>query len=357
MRGNDMYDIIIVGAGPAGSTFARFVADQKVLILDKRDVTSSNKCCGGLIAPDAQKYLGKFGLAIPQEVLVAPQLFTVRTMDLNQSIERYYQRNYLNVDRNRFDEWLVGMVPKTVEVQLRATVKEIKTFDDHIEVTYLQEKEEYTVSTKYLVGADGSNSMIRKSLLPNDSIKQYVAIQEWYEQTEPTPYYSAIFDSTITDFYAWTISKGPHLIVGAALDPTKDPISTFESLKNKLIQQGFQLDHLVQKEGSFIYRPTSRRSIYLGTNRILLIGEAAGLISPSSAEGFSYAFASAEVLGKVFQSEVENILQKYKKTIWKLRFNIQYKRLKNVVMYHPFLRKILMKTGLSSITVNYLKKD
>ncbi|MHC4193479.1 MAG: NAD(P)-binding protein, partial [Planctomycetota bacterium] len=79
-----MYDIAIIGAGPAGTTLARLIADgYKVLLLDKRHLTdpsntnSSRKCCGGLLAPDAQGMLSKMGLGLPKSVLVDPQLFVV----------------------------------------------------------------------------------------------------------------------------------------------------------------------------------------------------------------------------------------------------------------------------------------
>lgn len=79
-----MYDIVIVGAGPAGSTLARLIGDKyKVLLIDKQDLLNQNpknfinKCCGGLLAPDAQKIIAKLGLGIPKDILVDPQLFAV----------------------------------------------------------------------------------------------------------------------------------------------------------------------------------------------------------------------------------------------------------------------------------------
>ncbi len=72
-----MYDIVIVGAGPAGANLARLIGEKyKVLLLDKRDLENNNperrmhKCCGGLLAPDAQKMIAKLGLGIPKDVLV-----------------------------------------------------------------------------------------------------------------------------------------------------------------------------------------------------------------------------------------------------------------------------------------------
>ena len=117
-----MYDIVIVGSGPSGSNLARLVSDKyKVLLIDKRDLCNEsptnrrNKCCGGLLAPDAQKMIAKLGLGMPEDILVDPQIFAVRTIDLTNNIERLYQRFYLNMDRERFDKWLVSLVPAKVD--------------------------------------------------------------------------------------------------------------------------------------------------------------------------------------------------------------------------------------------------
>lgn len=104
-----MFDIAIIGAGPAGATLARLIGNShKVLLIDKKQLAitpeeefSHAKCCGGLLAPDAQEMLAVLGLGLPQHVLVGPQLFVVRTIDLQNATERYYQRFYINIDRVR----------------------------------------------------------------------------------------------------------------------------------------------------------------------------------------------------------------------------------------------------------------
>ena len=56
-----MFDIAVIGAGPAGATFARLMAGQglNILLLDGQEEHNS-KPCGGLLAPDAQKGSGAF---------------------------------------------------------------------------------------------------------------------------------------------------------------------------------------------------------------------------------------------------------------------------------------------------------
>ena len=107
----------------------------------------------------------------------------------------------------------------------------------------------------------------------------------------------------------------------------------------------------IKKRGAFIQRPQNIKQIFLGNGNITLIGEAAGWISPTSAEGFSYAFQSAVALSKSIEQRPENIIQEYIKNTRKLRLNIIQKNLKLPFMYKEFFRKVVMKSGLLSMDI------
>ena len=119
-----MYDVIIVGAGPAGSTLARLLGrTRSVLLIDGGNVRGASpagapegKCCGGLLAPDAQAMLDRFGLALPDHVLDSRQPLAVRALDLASGLARPYPRRYVNMNRAAFDKWLLSLVPDGVVV-------------------------------------------------------------------------------------------------------------------------------------------------------------------------------------------------------------------------------------------------
>lgn len=354
-----MYDIAIIGAGPAGSTLARLLAAKyRVLLVEKRNLLASeqvaagNKACGGLLAPDAQKVLGMMSLALPQEVIVGPQIFVVRTIDLQQERERYYQRFYINLDRTKFDRWLFSLVPETVEVRTAALCKDIQRQDGHFTLDLLQQGKHYLEKARLVIGADGAGSLVRKTFFPAEQkLISYSAIQEWFSVPEASPYFSVFFDSELTDFYGWSIPKEDSLLVGAALTPRQRTVEKFKQLKAKLVAYGYPLQKPHKKEGALIVRPRHAPRLIALPPGIALIGEAAGWISPSSAEGFSYAFRSALVAARCLEQGLDGFVARYQQESAALRLNIVLKNLKLPFMYHPWLRGAVMGSGLAAVKV------
>ncbi len=353
-----MYDIAIIGAGPAGAMLARLIGQRyRVLLVEKRRLDgpekfSLGKCCGGLLAPDAQGMLSRLGLGLPKSVLQDPQLFVVRAIDVPHQLERYYQRHYINMDRQRFDRWLLSMVPSAVDVRLGCRLRSYAPEGEAYRLVLDKDGKGYQETTRIVVGADGAASRVRAGLgLSTPAPKKYFAIQEWVEASGSMPYFSSIFDPEITDYYCWTIPKDSLLVIGAALTPRDRTIEKFEMLKRKLRDYGFSWGKTAWREGTFLLRPQSVRQMSTGTKGVVLLGEAAGWISPSSAEGLSYAFRSAQILAEALQRSPENLGRRYHTATMALRRNILLKSLKSRVVFQPILRRVIMKLGLQSMDI------
>ena len=357
-----MYDVAIMGAGPAGSTLARMIGRElKVLLVDKRpldlpaedfNVSVSRKCCGGLLAPDAQKMLARQGLGLPREVMVGPQLFVVRTIDVPARRERHYQRHYINLDREKFDRWLVSLVPGEVGTRFGWWLRSHTPTDDGFEIKLSRGGKHVVERARVLVGADGAGSFVRRRAFPDaPAPRRYIVIQEWIAADKAHPHFSALFDPEISDFYMWTIPKGEALIVGAALPLGRDAAERFGRLKGHLAEFGFKLGETLRRESGLLFRPIRGRQICRGNGGIALVGEAAGWISPSSAEGFSYAFSSAMALGDALREFPSNPVAAYARRTAALRRNIILKNLKSPLMYTAWLRRLLMWSGLNSVSI------
>nr|QGT50823.1 oxidoreductase [uncultured Elusimicrobia bacterium] len=349
-----MFDAVIIGLGPAGSTLARLLAGKyNILCLDKK-VSSGGfeKPCGGLLAPDAQKILARFDLTLPKSVLVDPQLFAVRTLDLPSGLTRHYQRFYVNMDRAKFDRWLISLIPSSVPVYSGAKVIRISRDEDGaFTVCFERDGKAGAVRTRRVIGADGAASVVRRAFFPKHKIRSYMAVQQWFKETHKSPFYSCVFDAKETDCYSWSVSKDGYFIFGGAY-PVKDCRARFERQKNALAKLGFQFGDPVKTEACLVLRPAGWKEFCLGENGVFLIGEAAGLISSSSLEGVSSAFKSALALAASLgaQPGVDEH-RRYAHKTFILRLKLFLKLFKCPFMYWPPLRRWVMKSGLSSIKI------
>ncbi|MDR1924937.1 MAG: hypothetical protein LBQ66_11245 [Planctomycetaceae bacterium] len=377
-----MYDIGIIGAGPAGATLARLAGkNHRVLLLN----SCRPKCCGGILAHEAQKKLANLDLSLPRSVLVDPQPFAVTIFDRQSDLTRYYPRQYVNIDRLKFDQWLISLIPDSVDMRLNSIYRgaefsgdivDLDSADDSgfVTIHFTEGDQKRSAKVRRLVGADGAASLVRHHFFQHHKLlKKYIAIQDWFDKDNINfdskedskddlkddlkddshninfcNDYVGIFDNNITDFYCWTIPKNDCVIVGGAFPLLPDARVRFDKFKLGINELGLKTNQAKKRESALIVRPMSTSAICLGRGQILLIGEAAGLISPTSAEGISYALASAQALNQALNSK-KNILNEYKKNAKKLIWNIKLKYIKSPAMFNPFLRKLVMKSGLTTI--------
>lgn len=348
-----IYDIAVVGAGPAGAVFVKELAqarpDLKIAIIDGQSPDSA-KPCGGLLAPDAQKLLAKFDLVLPKSVLEDPQIFAVETIDIDQKLVRYYQRHYLNMDRYAFDRWLLSLIPEHVDL-CRGRCVQIKKEGELYDIFIRHEEKEEQVRAKAIVGADGGGSVVRRTFFTPMRV-QYVAIQQWFENKgQRLPYYSCIFDAKTSDSCSWTIHKGNHVIFGGAFE-MQGCRRAFDTQKSRLEDYlGNSFGEAVKTEACLVSSPRSMKDFCTGEESVFLLGEAAGFISASSFEGLSSAMFSGKVLADAFAEgkSYKETQKTYRKSTRSLRFKLRAKSVKRTLLCSPFIRKTIMKSGIQSI--------
>lgn len=338
------YDIIIVGLGPAGSTFARLIGNKySILAIDaKGGPTDFTKPCGGLLAPDAQKTIAEMGFSLSKDVLVNPQIFSVHTLDYPAKLQRHYQRAYFNLNRHAFDQWLIEQIPEHVQISSSSRVTRIEKTTEGFLVQYTSPNGPKQATSRYLIGADGANSLVRKAIYPKHRIRTYLSIQEWYRSPDNHPFYASIFDSDITDCYSWALNKDEYFLFGGAY-PQDSARERFERQKEKMKAYGYPLSEPIKREACLVLRPSKLRDIVTGKDGAYLIGEAAGWISPSSLEGISYGLISARSLAQAFPT-----MPNYRK----LKLKLLSKLIKCPFLYQPTLRRLIMKSGIQSIQID-----
>ena len=344
------YDVAVIGAGPAGATFARelYVRRPNVRILLIDGQTDQNaKPCGGLLSPDAQKVLAEFELTLPCAVLADPQIFSVHTIDLQAGVTRLYQRHYLNMDRLCFDRWLLSLVPDSVQI-VNGRCTEIRCENGF--ALHVQTRDgEHAYHAQALVGADGASSIVRRQFYRRQPYK-YVSIQQWYALSTPEiPAYACIFDPQTSDSCSWLIRKDDCTIFGGAFAKSHSRES-FDAQKARLEEHlGVQLGEPIKTEACQVCSPRRMRDFVTGKDGVYLIGEAAGLISASSFEGISSAMLSGRMLAEAFTQK--DVARAYRKATRRLRCKLYGKTFKRSILCSPVLRKCIMKSGVQSVKI------
>ncbi len=353
-----MFDVCIVGAGPAGATLARLMsARYRVLLVDERfddtrpGTDGKQKSCGGLLAPAAQRELARQGLGVPADVLSGPQLFAVRTVDRDAGLERLYQRHYVNVERAAFDRWLVSLVPSQVQTAFGWRLNRLEREGDSTMLSFSTASGgRAAVRARLVVGADGAASFVRRAAFASRGLPaRYAAVQAVFAGASAPAHYGALFDSSITDYYGWVIPKGDTTLAGVALPVGPGVAARFDRFVDAAVSSGFRLGAELSRTSAMVFRAKRPAHLVLGDDRVMLVGEAAGLISPSSAEGISYALRSAAALADAAGWGLEGAGARYRRALAPVTAEVLAKIGKSSLIYGPATRRAVMRSGIGAI--------
>ncbi len=308
------YDVLIIGAGPAGSTAAFILANRgfKVLVIDKHKFPRK-KLCAGLLTWKTIKAL--------EDVFQTDLNYLKSHGAINYQSREYAIYNkkgelirgklkfpYHFVDRKIYDKfWLdkagkAGAKVLTGEKILSIDIKnsKVKTSKDNI------------FKAKFLLGADGVLSRTRNTLIKAGFIRDKwsaclaTALEIFIPRQEcPSfPDYPIIYFGYIPWGYAWSFPGAENQVLGICglnrkvKGRFKECFYNF--LKNQPVSESKDLNlkgHPLPY-GNYLTKP--------GHNNILLTGDACGLADPLLGEGIYYAHKSGELAAKAVLESYNN---------------------------------------------------
>ncbi len=296
------FDVFVVGGGPSGATAADDLAraGRKVALLDR---AGRIKPCGGAIPP---RLIADF--EIPEEQLVA-HITTARMISpTGRAVDIPIENGFVGmVDREHFHEFLRTRAESHGATRLTGTFLRIERDAEGTHVVWRDKSsgEERRSLTKFVIGADGARSNVARAEVPGgDKIPYVIAYHEIIKSPPANDVYDpdrcdVIYDGRISpDFYGWVFPHGKSCSVGMGTEkPEADLKKATAALRE---MSGLTGCETIRREGAPI--PLHPMDRWDNGRDVVLAGDAAGVVAPSSGEGIYYAMVGGRVAATAAQA-------------------------------------------------------
>lgn len=348
-----IFDVIVVGSGPAGATTGIMLAKRglSTLILEKEHLPRYKACGGGLTS----------------KILSFADLDLVNLCE--QTITRvgfaYHHKMVLDcgsaepfgwcVMRDKFDHQLATRaVAAGATLEDQQTVRTIDLADSGVTVT--TDAGQY--NGKVLVGADGANGVVAKAAGLQPVRSRAVGLE--LEAEVPADqfrhaqcrFHFDVDPALLPRGVAWIFPKANHLSIGIAMSEDRLALLRAKSSggsvvsMHELLRRWIEGEPMLRNHRVLVVRghrlPFRAFRAPLQAQRVLLVGDAAGLIHPVTGEGIYYAMRSGQIAANIIEKAIRSNtwdLSSYTQAIER-EFGLKFSGYTEIMnTYHFFAKK------------------
>ncbi len=310
-----MHDILILGGGPSGLSTALHLKriaphlTHRVLILEKEHYPRFKLCAGGLVI-DAENILERLGLDVREVPHVDAESAHFDFMGRGLNVRVPKRHTLRIIRRDEFDSWLAEKTREAgIEIREGVSVKNVTPTNDGVTV----ETDQGDFFAQVVVGADGSNGVTRRCILPNEPVST-ARVLEVLTPSLPLPNSEklgegrvgvAFFDFfPVPDNIAGYVWDFPTQVNGEAMrcwgiydtnllaDGTRPALK--KPLAEEMARHGFDLnEYEIKGHPIRWYDPQNQ----ISAPRVVLVGDAAGA-DPVFGEGISMALGYGAIAAR-----------------------------------------------------------
>lgn len=290
-----MYDVIVVGAGPAGCTAAKTLAEKgvQVLLVERANMPRYKSCSGILIKKSMDLVEQYFGESIPLSVTCTPIDNRGMVFTNDKGVPSRFEQEGLNIWRSSFDNWLAWKAQKYgVEVRDGTSAVSCEDKGDFVSVS-LRSTDTYTENARYVLDCEGVTGILKRKLIKGTP--EYITTFQTFNRGSidlDSHYFYAYLQPELSEYDAWFNVKDDLLVLGVSVKDADKIPKYYKKFVNYMKEHhSLQIEERVKTERWLMPHIYPGCPIDYGVERVLFAGEIAGYLNPMG-EGISAGMES-----------------------------------------------------------------